>query len=88
MPGIDFTIFRNNLRKARYLNELSARELSEKAGLRQMKRIADIEEGRGKPTIEEVYAICEVLKQPIDSMLKTESKIVIEYSSLNESLKK
>lgn len=79
MPEIDFTLFRSNLKKARYLNEMTSKELSEKAGLRQLKRVADIEEGRGKPTIEEVYSICEVLKQPIDSMLNREGKIVIEF---------
>jgi DNA-binding XRE family transcriptional regulator len=79
MPGIDYNIFRNNLKKARYLFEMSGKDLSEKAGLRQLKRVNDIEEGRGKPTLEEVFSICEVLKQPIDDMLKKESTIKIVY---------
>lgn len=79
MSEIDFAIFRNNLKKARYLMEMSAKELSQKAGLRQLKRVADIEEGRGKPTLEEVYSLCEVLGQPIDDMLKKEGKMKIEY---------
>lgn len=79
MPDIDLEIFRKNLKKARYLMELSGKDLSQLAGLKQHKRIADIEEGRGKPTLEEVYSICSVLKQPIDKMMNCEAKIVIEY---------
>lgn len=74
--AIDYDIFRNNLKKARYIKELSAKDLSIKAGLRQQKRISDIEDGRGRPTLEEVFAICEILEQPIDGMLKSEMKIV------------
>lgn len=83
MPGIDYNIFRNNLKKARYLMELSGKELSIKAGLRQQKRIADIEEGRGKPTLEEVFAICEVVGQPIDGMLKKDIAITIGFESFD-----
>lgn len=81
MPDVDFTKFRNNLRKARYIQELSAKDLSIKCGLRQQKRIADIEEGRGKPSIEEIYAICEALNQPIDFMLNKESEMTIEFKT-------
>lgn len=79
MPEIDYTIFRNNLKKARYIMELTGKDLSLAAGLRQQKRISDIEEGRGKPSLEEVYNICDVLQQPIDKMIKCEAKIVIQY---------
>ena len=79
VPGIDYDIFRNNLKKARYIQDLTAKDLSEMAGLRQQKMIADIEEGKGKPSLDEVFAICQVLNQPIDAMLKNEGKITIEY---------
>lgn len=75
-PAIDYNIFRNNLKKVRSVMDLSAKDLSIKAGLRQQKRVSDIEDGRGKPTLEEVFVICEILGQPIDGMLKSEMKIV------------
>lgn len=59
--------------------ELSAKDLSIKAGLRQQKRISDIEDGRGKPTLEEVYSICAVLDKPIDGMLKSDIAITVTF---------
>jgi predicted transcriptional regulator len=81
MSDIDLTILRNNLKKARHLQDISAKELSIKAGLRQQKRIADIEEGRGKPTLEEIHTICQVLKQPIDFMLYHEATMKLDFLS-------
>lgn len=79
MAGIDFHIFRDNLRKARFIKELTANELSKAAGLRQVKRISDIEEGRGKPSLDEVHSICVALDQDVSDMLYREGKIVIEF---------
>lgn len=64
---------------ARFFKDMTAAELSKKARLRQMKRAADIEDGRGLPTLEEVCKICNALGQPIDSMLYKKAKIKIEY---------
>lgn len=79
MPGIDFEKFRYNLKKARYISEMSAKELSIAAGLKQHKRILDIEEGRGKPSLEEVISICNILQQPIDNMLHNESEMGLTW---------
>lgn len=79
MPELDFTIFRENLRKARHIKEISSRELSEKAGLRQLKRVADIEEGRGKPTIEEVYSLCKVLGESMEMMMNKPGKMRLDF---------
>lgn len=80
MPEIDFNIFRENLKKARNIKELSAKDLSNECGLRQQKRIADIEEGRGKPSIEEVYKICEVLGQSMEMMMKYSGRVHLDFS--------
>jgi transcriptional regulator with XRE-family HTH domain len=77
---IDYNIFRSNLKKARYLKEMTAVELSKAAKLRQAKRVSDIEDGRGHPTLDEVYSICHVLEQPIDFMLTREAKILITFT--------
>jgi transcriptional regulator with XRE-family HTH domain len=78
-PEIDFDIFRENLKKARYIKDMTAKEVSFRAGLKQQKRVADIEEGRGKPTLEEVFSICVAVEQSIDSMLHKESEMKLEF---------
>lgn len=75
----DFAKFRKNLILARKVKDISAKDLSIAAGLKQQKRILDIEEGRGKPSLEEVRAICLVLHQPIDNMLDNEARIKLDW---------
>lgn len=79
MQARDFEKFRYNLKKARYITEMSSKDLSIAAGLKQHKRIADIEDGRGKPTLEEVIAICNILQQPIDNMLNNECEMCLNW---------
>lgn len=61
--------FRKNLQKVRRSKALTAKELSKLCESKQLKRIADIEDGRGKPTLDEVYIICEILKVSMDCMI-------------------
>jgi len=75
MKESDLTLFRTNIIRVRAFRGLTSRELSERAELRQLKRVSDIEEGRGKPTLEEVMAICRVLEVSIDEMLYRQPKI-------------
>ncbi|MDX1630109.1 MAG: helix-turn-helix transcriptional regulator [Fulvivirga sp.] len=72
--------FRQNLKKIRSAEGITAKELSEKAGLRQKKRIADIEDGRGKPTLDEVIAICEVLNEKLDNMLLADAYVRVDWA--------
>jgi len=58
-------------------NSITANELSKKCKLRQIKRISDLEEGRGKPTLDEVVSICNELGFKMDDMLH--KKVVITY---------
>lgn len=66
---IDFELFRKNVLMVRAAKGLNGFQLSEQAKLHQRKRVHDIEEGRGKPTLEEVAAICRILEVSIDDML-------------------
>lgn len=75
----EYPILRRNIAKVRVARGLSARELSEKAGLKQLKRVSDIEEGRGCPTLDEVCAICKVLELPIDEMLYKEANVIVAF---------
>lgn len=79
MPGDDFEKFRINLKLARYIKEMTAKELSVAADLKQQKRVADIEEGRGKPSLEEVRILCNILGQPIDHMLNNTAEMKLEW---------
>jgi len=79
MPEIDFAKFRINLKLAREIKDMTAKELSIAAGLKQQKRIADIEEGRGKPTLEEVDTICHNLGQPMDYMLNNTAEKTLNW---------
>jgi len=66
---MDYTKFIKNLKIIRTCEGMTAKELSKKCKLRQLKRIADIEDGRGKPSLDEVIAICKELNMKIDPML-------------------
>jgi transcriptional regulator with XRE-family HTH domain len=78
---VDYLIFRNNITKIRSSKGWTAKDLSEKAELRQLKRISDIEDGRGSPNLEEVCSICRVLGYPIDKMLYHEANVTITFNS-------
>ena len=72
---MDYTNFINNIRKIRMCEGVTASELSKRCKLKQMKRISDIEDGRGKPSIDEVISICKELNFKIDAMLNGKVKI-------------
>ncbi len=76
---IDYSIFRKNVFKIRLSQGLSGRELSERANLKQKKRINDIEEERGTPSLGEVYSICKTLGYSIDDMLNKKAEIIITF---------
>lgn len=77
---MNFELFRDNLRQLRVVKGITAFDLSAKAGLRQKKRINDIEEGRGSPDIDEVAAICQSLEASIDDMLFKKIKVHITFN--------
>lgn len=79
MSKTDYAIFRRNLTRVRAVKGLSARELSEACGLRQSKRISDIEDGRGSPSLDEVCAICKHVGYHIDEMLYSEATVTINF---------
>lgn len=76
---IDFEIFRQNLRTIRDARGKTSKELSIDLKLRQQKRISDIEEGRGKPTLEEINTICNYFGYPIDDMIKRKAIVTIGF---------
>lgn len=75
MKELNLTNFRTNLQRVRAFYGWSSKELSEKAKLRQLKRISDIEEGRGNPTLDEIHSICFTLDLSIDDMLYKHPKL-------------
>lgn len=75
-----YKIFAKNIAKIRNAQGLSARELSEKAKLRQLKRVSDIEDGRARPTLEETISICRTLGYPVDAMLFKECTVRISIN--------
>jgi len=79
MEKIDYELFRVNLRYARIWAELSASDLSKMANLKQVKSVFDIEEGRGKPNLDEVIKICKVLNQTIHDMVCKKLTVRIEF---------
>lgn len=83
MPGIDFDIFRENLRIIRKVREKTSKELSIDLNMKQMKRISDIEEGRGKPSLEEIHAISNYFGYPIDDMLNKKAIVTIGFNCEN-----
>lgn len=78
--AIDFDIFRENLRIIRKMTDKTSKQLSEDLNMKQMKRVADIEEGRGRPTLEEINAICNYFGYSIDDMMKRKATINIHFS--------
>lgn len=76
---LDYTIFGKNLKTARFLKQWSQNDLAKAAEITPLKRISLFEEARGRPKLEEVYAICNALGQPIDMMINKEAKIIITF---------
>lgn len=78
MRQIDFQFFRNNLKTLRLAKDLTAKDLSERAGLRQLKRISDLEGGKGLPSLDEVYSISLALDISMCDLLFKELKIIVQ----------
>lgn len=78
MHRIEFDIFRHNLKTLRISRGITAKELSEQAEMKQAKRISDIEEGRGKPTFDEVYTISLIFAMSLDKLLFQELRITVQ----------
>jgi transcriptional regulator with XRE-family HTH domain len=78
MQQVNFDILRNNLKTMRKLHDLTAKDLSVKAVLRQHKRISDIEDGRGAPSLDEIYSISLALEINICDLLFKELKMRVE----------
>lgn len=81
MSGIDFDIFRKNLVLARKVKDFTAKQLAEKAGLKQLKRVSDIEEGRGAPDLNEIFMLCACLDQRMQDMLFNEGELYINFKA-------
>lgn len=77
-----YGIFRRNLTKLRAIRGISARELSEQLKLKSKSRIWDIEEGRGKLSLEEVCEICKFFGYGIDEMLYKEANSTINFNAI------
>lgn len=82
---LDFTLFRENLVKARATRNISGRDLARKAGLRQIKRVHDIEAAKGSPTIDEVASLCKVLNYSMDDMIFKKSEISLVFKESNRT---
>ncbi len=77
-----YEIFRRNLVKLRGLRSISARELTSELQLKSPKRILDIEDGKGKLTLEEVCEIAKFFGYGIDEMLYKEAKTTVNFDSI------
>jgi len=77
---MELTKFRRNIKVVRGSKAMTAKELSEAANLKQKKRVADIEEDRGVPTLDEVSSICDILEVGIDDMLFKVAVSKIEFT--------
>ena len=79
---MNYTNFIYNIRVIRMSQGITAKELSEKSGCRQLKRISDIEDGRGKPNIDEIVIICKLFGVKIDQMIN--DRVKVKYLWNNE----
>ena len=75
---IDYQNIRQNIRILRELKGVSSKEMAAACTLRQQKRIADIEEGRGVPNLEEMVLISRYLGITVDNLINR--KAVVSYS--------
>jgi transcriptional regulator with XRE-family HTH domain len=79
MEEIDFTIFIKNVRALRVIKGYSSNELSKLAGFKQVKRVADFETYRGKPTLQEVVALSKALGVSVDDLLFKEATVLVKF---------
>lgn len=79
MSASDFELFRKNLKNTRSASGITGSELSNALGFARQKRIADIEEGKGRPSLEEVSKICKHFNVSIDDMLYRTAQVTIEF---------
>jgi DNA-binding XRE family transcriptional regulator len=70
--------FRTNTRLLRAKVGVSGCEASEKMGLKNGKRLIDLEYGRAHPTLEEVMMIAEYFKVSTNDLLYGEAKIIFQ----------
>lgn len=68
--------FRTNIRLLRAKQGWSGCEAGEKIGLKNGKRMIDLEYGRGNPTMEEMLLISIAFKVSIDNILHKEAQII------------
>ncbi len=76
--GLVYEKFRANIRLLRAKEGWSGCEASEKIGLKNGKRIIDLEYGRANPTMEEMILISNCFKQSIDNILHKNAKVTFE----------
>jgi len=70
--------FWKNLTILKKFSNLPAKDLSDKIGLKPLKRYADFEDGRGYPTLDEVDLISRHFGITLDSLLYRDLKVTIE----------
>lgn len=70
--------FRTNCRLLRAKNGWSGVEASEKIGLKNGKRMIDLEYGRANPTIEELLLISQCFGVSMDDLMHKTGKIIFE----------
>jgi len=75
---MDTQYFRRNLKILRNVHDISSKDLSQKIGLRQLKRISDLEDGKGSPSLDEVHLISRHFGVPLDKLLYKDLKVIIE----------
>lgn len=74
-----YETFAANLRIARRAKNISANDLSKQCEFKAVKRIADFEDHRGVPSMEEVMRVCKELNQKIDDMLFCMATVEITF---------
>lgn len=60
--------------------DITSKDLSDALGMKQQKRVSDIEEGRGLPTLEEINAAAVYFKVSIDDILKRRAHLKVEFT--------
>lgn len=70
--------FRTNIRLLRAKEGWSGCEAGEKIGLKNGKRMIDLEYGRANPTMEEMILISTCFKQSIDNILHKDATVTFE----------
>lgn len=70
--------FRTNIRLLRAKEGWSGCEAGEKIGLKNGKRMIDLEYGRANPTMEEMILISNCFKQSIDNILHKDATVTFQ----------